>query len=179
MSLSPSVQSLLNNAANAYGVSPGLLSAIALEESGGNQGVVGSSGEIGVMQLMPSTAASLGVDPTDISQNIAGGAAYYAQLQNEFGDTAMALAAYNAGPTTVANAVQNYGSDWMADIPASTQNYVSNVLANSGVASTSEVPGGISTPDDYSDVSYSSSGWSTWEIVAAAAGVGLLIWILV
>ena len=75
------------------------------------------------MQLMPQTAASLGViDPYDPAQNVRGGTRYLRSLLDRFGDVELAVAAYNAGP----GAVERYGG-----VPpyAETQNYVRNVLA--------------------------------------------------
>jgi soluble lytic murein transglycosylase-like protein len=77
------------------------------------------------MQLMPETAASLGVkNPFDPAQNVAGGTRYLRSLLDRFkGDTRLAVAAYNAGP----GAVEKYG-----DVPpyAETQSYVKNVLGS-------------------------------------------------
>src|SRR4029077_1224702 len=90
-------------AANAAGVPAWLALAIAQRESGVNNNAVGSRGEIGIFQLLPTTAAQLGVDPTDPAQNIAGGVAYIGMLLRTFsGDTQKAAAAFNCGPTCVA-----------------------------------------------------------------------------
>ena len=117
-----SLSGLINNASKKYQVDPKLLSAIAEVESGGNQDETSSAGAIGVMQLMPDTAASLGVNPYDKQQNIEGGAKYLRQMLDTFGgDVSKAVAAYNAGP----QAVKDYGG-----IPPykETQNYVNKVL---------------------------------------------------
>ncbi len=101
-----SLPSLIYQQALASGVPPSIALAVAQQESGvaqwtpnGNL-VTGSSGEIGVFQLMPATAASLGVDPTDVNQNIQGGIAFLAQLYQKYGDWAKALSAYNSGSPT-------------------------------------------------------------------------------
>lgn len=110
------------SAADRHGLDPALLSAVAWQESRFRQGAVSSKGAVGVMQLMPATARALGVDGADLTQNIHGGAAYLAQMLSRYnGDTALALAAYNAGPGAV---------DRYRGIPpyAETQNYVSAVL---------------------------------------------------
>ena len=88
----------IDAAARAYGLSPDLLDAVARSESGYDAKIVSPAGAIGVMQLMPATAHSLGVDPWDPTQNIMGGAAYLrAQLDRFDGAIDLALAAYNAG----------------------------------------------------------------------------------
>lgn len=88
------------------GLPPGLVRAVVWAESGFQQGAVSPKGAIGLMQLMPETAAELGVNPQDSEQNLQGGTAYLRQLLDRFeGDPEQllkALAAYNAGPGQVA-----------------------------------------------------------------------------
>lgn len=109
-----SIQDQITAAANSYGVPPSLAIAVAQRESGFNQAAVGTSGEKGVFQLMPGTAAQLGVDPTDLTQNIDGGVKYLSQLNSQFGgDWRLTLEAYNGGPGnvqrgTVSSAAQSY-----------------------------------------------------------------------
>lgn len=117
-----SLSAMIDEAARKYNVDPKLIAAVAEVESGGNQNETSSAGAIGVMQLMPDTAAALGVNPYDKKSNIEGGAKYLRQMLDTFdGDIRKAVAAYNAGP----NAVKNYGG-----IPPyrETQNYVNKVL---------------------------------------------------
>lgn len=114
--------SMLAAAARKYNVDPRLAAAVAQTESGGNQDAVSPVGAVGVMQLMPETAAALGVNPYDKQQNIEGGVKYLRQMMDAFGgDVRKAVAAYNAGP----QAVRDYGG-----IPPyrETQNYVNKVL---------------------------------------------------
>lgn len=123
-----SVQSQIIDAANRYGVDPGLALSVALHESSFQVGVLGPvtrSGEraIGTFQLMPATAASLGVDPYDPDQNIDGGVRYLGMMLSRFGDPRTALAAYNFGPTAVAR-----GDAW----PEATRLYVGNVIDSWG-----------------------------------------------
>lgn len=83
-------------------LSPRLLEAIAYVESRFNQHAVSPDGAIGVMQLMPATAAELGVDPHNPEGNIRGGADYLRKMVTMFGNNVeLAVAAYNAGPSAV------------------------------------------------------------------------------
>ncbi len=119
-----SMDAIFAEAAARYGVSEKLLKSVAKAESNFNPKAVSKAGAIGVMQLMPATARSLGVtDPYDARQNIMGGAKYLKENLDRFGgNVSLALAAYNAGP----NAVQKYGG-----IPPykETQNYVKTVTS--------------------------------------------------
>jgi len=82
-----------------HNVPAGLVRAMVAAESGGNHRAVSSAGAIGLMQLMPATAAALGVDPWQPRENLRGGVAYLAELMRAYhGDTRLALIAYNAGP---------------------------------------------------------------------------------
>lgn len=97
------IASLIKSASEKYHLSPDLVAAIAWQESRFRPSAVSPKGAIGVMQLMPATAAELGVDPADLSANIDGGAAYLRRMLDRFdGDLEKAIAAYNAGPGAVA-----------------------------------------------------------------------------
>lgn len=122
-------QMVINEAQN-QGVDPQLALEVALAESSLNPNAQSTAGAIGVMQLMPGTAAGLGVDPWDPVQNIAAGVYYLNQQINTFGDPATALAAYNWGPENVQKAMAKYGADWLAHAPAETRNYVQSILGN-------------------------------------------------
>ena len=89
------------HAARRHGIDVGLLRALAWTESRGRNDAVSPKGARGIMQLMPATAAELGVDPRDPVANINGGAAYLARQLATFRDVPLALAAYNAGPGAV------------------------------------------------------------------------------
>lgn len=119
-----SMDAIFEEAASTYGVPVSLLKAVAKAESNFNPSAVSRAGAIGVMQLMPGTASALGVaDPFNARQNIMGGAKYLkTNLDRYGGDVSLALAAYNAGPGSVAK----YGG-----IPpyAETQNYVRKVCS--------------------------------------------------
>jgi soluble lytic murein transglycosylase-like protein len=108
-------------AAEKYGIPVDLYLKLVNQESGFNPGAVSPAGAIGLGQLMPGTAADLGVDPNDPMQNLDGSARYLAEQYKRFGDWEMALAAYNAGP----GAVQKYGGIPPYD---ETQNYVRSIM---------------------------------------------------
>ena len=113
---------LFTQAGARYGVSAPVLAAMAKTESGFNSSAVSSAGATGLMQFMPATAKSLGVDPTDPASSIDGAARYLSDLTKKFGSTELALAAYNAGP----GAVQRAGG-----VPDNreTQSYVQKVTS--------------------------------------------------
>jgi hypothetical protein len=104
---------------------PAIVHAVAQSESAYNQKAVSRVGALGVMQLMPYTAAELGANPRDEAENIDAGTRYLRQMlvkfQNHPDQVAMAVAAYNAGPGAV---------DRYRGVPpyAETQTYVRRVL---------------------------------------------------
>lgn len=128
------VAQTIGAAAARYDLAPELVDAIARQESAYNQAAVSPKGAIGVMQLMPGTARTLGVDPRDVVANIQGGAAYLRQLIDRFdGRIDLALAAYNAGPGAVAR---------HAGVPPyrETQAYVATALDRLASTSLAQTP---------------------------------------
>lgn len=118
----PKPEALLTKAANDQGLPPELVRSVAQIESGLRQDAISRKGARGLMQLMPATAAELGVEPQRAEENAQGGAKYLRDLLIQFhGDSTLALAAYNAGPAAVAK----YGG-----VPpyAETRRYVQQVL---------------------------------------------------
>lgn len=93
----------VKQASQTYGVSENLINAVIQQESGGNPAAVSSAGAVGLMQLMPGTAAEMGVsDRYDPEQNIMGGTKYLSILSEKYnGDEESALAAYFAGSGNV------------------------------------------------------------------------------
>ena len=112
---------MLADAAKLHGLEPKLLEAVAWQESRGRMSAVSVKGARGVMQLMPATAAELGVRSDDLADNIRGGALYLRRQLDRFGSIPLALAAYNAGP----GAVLRYGG-----IPPyrETRDYVARIM---------------------------------------------------
>lgn len=150
-------------------VRPDLVRAVIQVESGYNRYAQSRKGAMGLMQLMPSTAAQMGVrDPYDPAQNIRGGVTYLRQLLNKYNDNEeLALAAYNAGP----EAVDQHGSK----VPPyrETRNYVKRIQGMTAVSAVSagrvvyktiEVINGRPVPR-YSDTKPASGAY---EIVAGA-----------
>jgi soluble lytic murein transglycosylase-like protein len=89
------------DASRAAGVKLPLLAAVAHTESRFDPSARSAAGAVGVLQLMPKTAAALHYDPEEMSANVMAGAVYLKQLISRFGSVELALAAYNAGPTAV------------------------------------------------------------------------------
>ena len=113
---------LIEQAARIHRLDPTLLKAVAWQESRGRMRAISPRGALGVMQLMPSTASELGVNPRVMTDNIRGGAIYLRRQLDRFGTVPLALAAYNAGP----GAVLRYGG-----IPPyrETRSYVARIMA--------------------------------------------------
>lgn len=118
----PALAPLFVQAAGRYGLPASLLTAVARRESNFNTSAVSAAGAQGLMQLMPGTAAGLGVTPFTARQAIGGAAQLLSGYLHAFGSVPLALAAYNAG----GGAVEQYGG-----VPpyAQTQAYVRDIMA--------------------------------------------------
>jgi soluble lytic murein transglycosylase-like protein len=165
-----SLRSLIMQEALNQGVPPAIALAVAQQESGISQWtpsgglVTGTSGEIGVFQLMPGTAAQLGVNPADVNQNIQGGISYLSSLFQKYGDWSRALSAYNSGS------------------PTGSPSYASSVLAIAG-ATPPPPPSGPSIPADLSSSSGDleaavTSNSGPWIVGGILAAVGLAYWLV-
>jgi len=114
---------IIREASQKHGIDEQVISAVIQQESSFNPQAVSSSGAVGLMQLMPATAKSLGVnDPYNAEENIMAGVKYLKQKMDEFGgNLSLGLAAYNAG----SGAVRKYGG-----IPPykETQEYVKKIV---------------------------------------------------
>ena len=122
---STDIDEIVETFSNKYGIDGDFIKDIIKQESGFNPKATSKKGAMGLMQLMPETAKSLGViNAYNPWENVEGGVKYLKDLMDRFGnDEKLALAAYNAGP----NAVKKYGG-----IPPykETQNYVNAIMAN-------------------------------------------------
>jgi soluble lytic murein transglycosylase-like protein len=118
------LDSLIEGAAKQQDLQPELLRSMVNQESGARPCAVSPKGAMGLMQLMPATAAQLGVkDPFDPQENLNAGAWFVKQLLTTYNDLPLALGAYNAGPARV-NAI-----DGIPAIPE-TQNYVQKIISS-------------------------------------------------
>ncbi|MDF0490558.1 transglycosylase SLT domain-containing protein [Sphingomonas sp. H39-1-10] len=113
---------MMSSIACEYGIPVGLFDAMIIRESGYDAGIYSAKNAFGLTQLMPGTAAGLGVDRYDVEQNLRGGARYLRQQLDRFGQVHLALAAYNAGPGRI--------RDGMLPRIVETHAYVENVLLN-------------------------------------------------
>jgi soluble lytic murein transglycosylase-like protein len=115
------IDEIIQAASDQYGVEPSLIKAVIFVESNGNPRAVSPAGAQGLMQLMPKTAAELGVtDPFDPVQNIKAGTRYLSRLLDRYqGNQKLALAAYNWG---LGNLEKN-----PSGLPKETRNYIVRV----------------------------------------------------
>jgi soluble lytic murein transglycosylase-like protein len=131
-------QELITRAAIHNGLPPEIVRSVAKAESGYHVDAVSPKGAIGLMQLMPGTAAALNADPHDPAQNVEAGARYLRDLllkyENDPHQVSKALAAYNAGPGAV---------DKYKGIPPyrETIDYVNRVLRNYASVSVGQASG--------------------------------------
>lgn len=119
-----SLKNIIYSMAQKYGVDPTLIQQVVKAESGFNSKATSQAGAMGLMQLMPGTAASYGVQNAyDATQNLDGGTHFLKDLLDRFkGNIPLSLAAYNAGP----GAVEKYNG-----VPPykETQAYVQKIMA--------------------------------------------------
>lgn len=114
---------LVMQSACRYGIPVGLFDAMIVQESRYNPFALSPKGAFGLGQLMPGTAAQLGANRYDLRGNLDGAARYLSAHLREFGDPALALAAYNAGPGRVRRR-------WTIPSISETQDYVRTILWN-------------------------------------------------
>ena len=151
---------LISRAAQNYSLDASLIKAVIKVESNFDSRAVSPKGAVGLMQLMPRTAARMGVkNRYDERENIMGGSKYLRFLLDLFSDKKLALAGYNAGE----NAVIKYG--YRVPPYKETKNYVSKVLSHYNklkrVKSKPLVSDSVRSKDKYSSVSYRETPHTT------------------
>jgi len=163
--LGASTPDLISVAAAKYGVPSSLALAVAQRESGLNQSAVGTSGELGVFQLMPGTARDLGVNPSDLESNIDGGVRYLSQMFRQFGDWRTALEAYNGGPGNVSRGT----------VSSAAHSYADAILGAQGADFASEPFAGASVFDSWGPVDTQVAGLSPVALLGLGiVGIGVL-----
>lgn len=126
----PDLVSVAAQDAVAAGIPPDLFVKQIRQESNFNPDDYNPrSGAVGIAQFMPSTAAGLGIDPTNPYDALAGAARLMSRYTHNYGgDYAKALAAYNGGSGTLAEAMRNCGAAWLSCEPLETQAYVNKIM---------------------------------------------------
>lgn len=181
---------LITAEAQRQGVDPNLAIEVANAESGLDPNTADSStGAIGLFQLEPATAAQLGVDPRDVTQNISGGIRYLGEMLAQFGSVPAALAAYNWGPGNLAKAIAQWGAQWVQHLPAETSKYIAKITAGLASYSAKVTPTSVAngvmqifsagappSPDDQAAPAPPgmSSGMQTL-LILTALGIGVYI----
>ncbi len=125
---------LIQDAAEAHGLDPALVAAVVEVESSFDASAISPVGAMGLMQIMPATAAEWGLmEPFDAAANLDTGAAYLAWLLDRYGSVELALAAYNAGPGRVdaCQCIPNNGetAGYVADVLAAAVRYRQPAIA--------------------------------------------------
>ena len=162
--------------ANRQGVDQAIALAVARRETGvchwwkNGRVKIGKDGEVGVMQVMPSTAPR--ADIYDAYENIRAGVGYLAEMYRQFGSWPLAVAAYNWGPGKVEKALQRGTS-----MPSVVQAYVREVTGTKSVtpayASATQVralPAQHVRPSENSEITA-----GTWFAIAGAATIGIAL----
>lgn len=186
---------LIQSASVSTGVDANLLTSLIQNESSFDPYAESSAGAQGLTQLLPGTAASVGVtDPFNPSQSITGGATYLAQQIQRFGSTFLGLVAYNEGPTALANQLSSGSQPY----PAATQ-YANSVIggsassANSGntigqqvgqIASGNTNPSNLPTPasvvQNLSPIAWLQNLWASFltnQVNVATFVAGFIIFV--
>lgn len=159
------------DAGSKYDLDPALLKAIAAAESSFDPNAVSGQGAIGLMQIMPETARSLGVDPRDPYQSILGAAKYLRTLIDDFqGNLQLAIAAYNAGPGAVTkyNGIPPYKEtqDYVSRVTNLIKKYEANSV-DQGPGSTNNAPVTTAVPADSNAMAEVLLMWTQLELYMA------------
>lgn len=155
---------LIQDAAEAHGLDPALVAAVVEVESGFDASAISPVGAMGLMQIMPGTAAEWGLmEPFDAAANVDTGAAYLAWLLDRYGSVELALAAYNAGPGRVdaCQCIPNNGetAGYVADVLAAAVRYRS--ADNSPILPYGPGVTPVLTDDNPNPIPFKGQDWAT------------------
>ena len=114
--------------ATNFGLNPDLFERQIQQESGFNPSAVSPAGAQGIAQIMPTTAQGWHVDPFNPVQALSVAADHMAWYQSHYGSYAKALAAYNAGTSSLDSALSRCGTYWRTCVPAETQRYITAIM---------------------------------------------------
>lgn len=123
---------LFQQAEYVHGIPPLLLAKQAQQESDYEPKIVSGAGAQGIMQIVPRWHPD--VNPFDPQDAINYAGEFMRSLYNRFNSWQKALAAYNAGPTKLQNVIEQHGSNWLANMPQETQDYVARITKDVNVA---------------------------------------------
>lgn len=155
---------LIQDAAETHGLDPALVAAVVEVESGFDASATSSAGAMGLMQIMPATAAEWGLlEPFDAAANLDTGAAYLAWLIDRYGSVELGLAAYNAGPGRVdaCQCIPNNGQTpgYVADVLAAAARYRS--ADNSPILPYGPGVTPVLTDDNPNPLPFKGQDWAT------------------
>jgi Soluble lytic murein transglycosylase and related regulatory proteins (some contain LysM/invasin domains) len=110
------------------GINPDYFERQIQVESGFNPSAISPMGAVGIAQILPSTAKGWGVNPLDATASLSAAAKAMAWYQGHYGSYEKALACYNAGTSSLDNAMSQYGDNWRVGLPGETQRYIHAIM---------------------------------------------------
>lgn len=169
-------RALATTYAQQAGINPTIFVNQIQQESGFNPNARSSAGALGIAQFMPSTAASIGLNPLDPVASLKAAAQYDASnLKTYGGDYPKMLAAYNCGGGCVNDAMQKGGANWLSLTPSETQNYVKIILQGQQTITPTT---GATKPTSGTDLNSVAKVWGEYIAVFLIALVLVIVGVL-